>query len=98
MTYDYAYRSFPSGNQQDFDWIASEMRKRDVALEYVETLAGGRIYRLPRTDIHKLPEDARGPYFGDENEGYSLMLEISDEEIETMWRGEWCGGNSWKAI
>lgn len=92
----YHYKIFPSGNADQFPEIEAEMRKRGIHLEYVRTEAGGTLYRWPQDDTKLLPSDENGPYFGDENFGWSIGNYPADLIEED--RKAWCNGRNWQPI
>lgn len=68
----YLYCILPSGNEDEFEDLDRELIKRGVDAEYRETLAEGRIYRIPGLQILKLPTDEDGAYLGDDTSGHSI--------------------------
>ncbi len=68
----YLYCLLPGGNRKEFVGLNRELRRRKVGAQYKELRAGGRLWRIPTTDLHKLPHDERGPYLGDNNSGYGI--------------------------
>lgn len=66
----YRYVQLPSGNQGEFAQLQDEMARRGVRLEFSDLRAKsgdaiGRIYRIRVEDLHLLPTDEQGPYFGE---------------------------------
>ena len=70
--YGYRFCILPSGNQDEFSGLDEELEKRRIPVSYVNMRAGGRIYRFRVCDLHNLPCDDRGPYFGDDESGHSI--------------------------
>jgi hypothetical protein len=78
----YLYCILPSGNVEEFGCLDGELVKREVAAQYCGFKrriigGGGRIYRVPKTDLHKLPKDGDSPYLGNDESGHS-MYEMPD--------------------
>ena len=68
----FKYVQLPALNGGEFPLLDAEMASRGVRAEYSDLLNGGRIYRVSIDDLHMLPIDEAGPYFGDLNSGHSL--------------------------
>lgn len=90
----FAYRLLPRGNAGDFSWIDEELRKRDVAAEISSLHAGGRLYRIPVAELHKLPVENGEPYLGTEYSGWSLSYCDSWERD----RASDFAGEDWRAL
>lgn len=69
---EFKYIQLPNLNGGEFSSLDTEMVCRGVGAEYSDLLDGGRIYRVSSDDLHLLPKDEVGPYFGDSNSGHSL--------------------------
>jgi hypothetical protein len=96
---DYLYKVLLSGDSSIFPKIDAELKKIGVPGDFKETRAGGRIYRIPKAHLSKLPvgegdgTNAPEPYLpvGPE-EGYGIheMPDIEDFEIEICtWDAPW---------
>jgi hypothetical protein len=82
------YCILPDGNATEFPKLDAELVRRRIAAQYVPMRAGGRIYRIPKRQLTKLPKDARGRYLGDDESGhtiYSLPLQYINEVAEAGW-------------
>jgi hypothetical protein len=90
---EYHYCILPSGNREEFFELDLELIRRgtDSSISMLET--GGRIYRIPDTDLSKLPTDDKGPYLGNDNSGHSIYKLDDAEYNRTSW-----GGTSWISL
>lgn len=70
------YCFLPSANSDEFPDIDRELREREVVAQAAEVRngggGGGRVYRVHRSCLGKLPQDEDGPYLGDDESGHSL--------------------------
>lgn len=79
----YYYCILPSGNRSEFGNLDAELKKRGVAADYADLHAGGRLYRIPQTELPKLPKDEKGPYLGDDDSGHTIYP-LVDEAIACL--------------
>lgn len=73
--YAYYYCILPNGNAPEFPALDAELRKRGVVAHRHNFGSGGAVYRIHRTELHKLPIDKDRndePYLGDDNSGHSI--------------------------
>ena len=80
---EYYIKILPSGNQGDFPLIEEQLKGRDVIFESRALKAGGRIYRIPSSEVHKLPKDEKGPYLPiTEESGHSMYIDADNKDWE----------------
>lgn len=87
------YCILPSGNKDEFLELDCELIRRRVDAHISMLTAGGRLYRIPESDLNKMPLDEKGPYLGDEESGHSIY-KLKDAEYN---RVEW-GGSDWISL
>ena len=68
----YKYCILPGGNAREFPQLDKELMKRRVKAEICRLIQGGRIYRIPVSQLGRLPKDEKGPYLGDDERGHSI--------------------------
>ena len=73
MNASFLYCVLPGGNSAEFSELESEALSRGVNLQHADLPGGGRAYRFLEAEAYKLPSDAEGYYFGDEESGHSLF-------------------------
>ena len=56
----------------EFSRLDAELADRRIAAAYALTTANGRLYRIARHDVSRLPWDDNGPYLGDDDSGHSV--------------------------
>jgi len=56
--YKYWYCLLPGGNRDDFPLINKQLRKLGIKAQYAVLTSNGRLYRIPNTEIHKLPKES----------------------------------------
>jgi len=66
------YCYLPGANRDEFESIDQELRRREVIADAAECPGGGRVYRVHRSCLDRLPKDENGPYLGDDDSGYGL--------------------------
>ena len=64
------------------DEIDAELKEREVKCEISDFPTGSRLYRIPISEVDKLPKDKDGYYFP---KGFSLT-EDKELELMTKWR------------
>lgn len=70
---EWLYCFLPAMNSQEFPDLDEELRKRQVVAQAAELRdGGGRVYRVHRSCLNKLPRDEKGPYLGDDESGHGL--------------------------
>ena len=94
---EYGYCILPSGNREDFPALDAELARRGVRWSFLELRSGGRIYRIPVSELEKLPwdEEHQERYLGDDDSGHSIYR-LSEPEIRSLAEGmpkiEWREG------
>lgn len=88
------YRLLPRGNTASFGWIDDELKRRGVEFDISELRSGGRLYRIPKSEAHKLPHENGEPYLGTDETGWSLF----EGEIWEKDRVSEFGGGDWKKV
>lgn len=73
----------PSGNAGEFSKLDDELIKRGIAFGVANMPNGGRIYKIPEDQLHKLPQDEQGPYLGDDDSGHTIYP--IDGELVKTW-------------
>ena len=96
---DYLYKVLASPNNSEFAEIDKQLKGLRINGEFKVTRKGGRIYRIPKAQVNKLPlaEDADSgvnePCLpGGEDEGYGIheMSDIEDFQAEVCaWDAAW---------
>jgi hypothetical protein len=78
--YAHYYCILPGGNAEEFPELDAELKRRGIKATFTP-IRGGRIYRIDRNYVPKLPVDRwkRGddkgtndPYLGDDHSGHSI--------------------------
>lgn len=87
MSAETKYVILPSGNSYDFPNIDQYCLEKNIKVQYSNLGSGGRIYKIPETEISKLPKDETGPYFGDDNSGWSFYDLLDIDELLIEWQG-----------
>lgn len=90
---EHYYCILPSGNRSEFFELDCELIRRGVDASITVLASGGRIYRIPESDLGLLPFDEKGPYLGDDNSGHSIY-KMSTADYN---RCEW-GGSDWISL
>jgi hypothetical protein len=88
----YRYCILPGGNSPEFPDLDAELNDRGIKASVSALKNGGRLYRIPKVDVSKLPSDEKGHYLGDEDSGHTISL-LSDAAME-LFREE-LGGLDW---
>lgn len=87
-TDEWLYCFLPDANSEEFPELDVELRRRGVIAEVAEVEGGGgRVYRVHRSCLSKLPRDEKGPYIGSDDSGHFLF----------KWQGPE-GKGPWKSI
>lgn len=86
----------PGGNEGEFPDLDAEMCERGVKAQYSQAANGTRMYRIPVSDLDKLPRDAQGPYFGDDDSGHALNSQLDAAAMEDYRRR--LGGAAWTDV
>ena len=83
----YWYCQLPAGNAREFPRLDEELRKRRVKAEICRLIQGGRIYRIPVSQLSRLPKDEKGPYLGDAESGHTIWAFKDDHDYEDFREG-----------
>ena len=89
------YCALPGGNEAEFPEIDAELKRRRVKAEFSPMDGGGRVYRIPSTELHKLPADRRGPYLGDDHDGHAVYPMVVRSAEGVNW---WSSKTEWKKV
>lgn len=90
---EYLYCILPAGNKDEFLELDCELIRRSVDAHISMLAAGGRLYRIPVSDLDKMPQDEKGPYLGDDNSGHSIYKLKEAEYNRVQW-----GGSDWISL
>jgi len=82
---EFRYCVLPSGNREDFPALDAELARRGVRWSFLELRPGGRIYRIPDSELEKLPwdEEHQERYLGDDDSGHTIYR-LSEPEIRSL--------------
>ena len=69
---EFRYCLLPASNAAEFEELEMECKARSVRLQWCESNDGSRIFRVPVTDLPRLPKDEKGPYLGDDSSGHAV--------------------------
>lgn len=61
----------PEQAEAELAELEPEMKARGIVLQ-VHDIRGGKIIMIADEQLHLLPTDEKGPYFGDEDSGHSI--------------------------
>jgi hypothetical protein len=81
MNFFYCFLS--PGNRDEFLSLDCELIRRgvDASISYIP--AGGRLYRIPGSDLQKLPSNEKGHCLGGDNSGHSIY-KLGDFEYNSV--------------
>ena len=68
---EWLYCYLPGLNRGEFSALDEELRKRGAIADVAE-YSGGRVYRVHRSSLNKLPSEDGVPYLGDDDSGHRL--------------------------